>query len=142
MLDLGGFVADVQRGDNPLGDDAGAEVSRRTFGDPPLEDQADLGRTSQIKVLTNDFLEQMPSAEGTVKDLGARKLRLQDGQLRVKASGMVFGREGIGQTRQPLFHQGLDLGGIEFIDNLLLPGRVGAGEHAVIQRLEGDAFFR
>ena len=40
LLDLGGFIADVQRGDNPLGNNAGMESPQRALGNPPVEDQA------------------------------------------------------------------------------------------------------
>ena len=81
LLDLGGFVADVQRRDDPLGDDAGVERARRAFANPPLEDQADLGRSPQIEVFADDRLEQVTPGQGPVEHLGAGELRLQDGQL-------------------------------------------------------------
>ena len=98
LLDLGGFVADMQRGDDPLSNDAGIEHTRRAFGNPPLEDQADLGRATQIDVLANDLLEQVASAQGSVEDLRAGEFRLQDGQLGVEAGGVILRGEGIGQA--------------------------------------------
>jgi hypothetical protein len=77
LLDLGGLVADLQRGDDPLGHDAGVEGSRRAFGDPPLEDQADFRRVTQIEVLPDDLLEEMACGQGPVEDLGPGELRLQ-----------------------------------------------------------------
>ena len=74
------------------------KASRRAFVDPPLKDQADFGRATQIDVLANDLLEQVASAQGSVEDLRAGEFRLQDGQLGVEAGGVILRGEGIGQA--------------------------------------------
>lgn len=58
LLDLGGFVADVQRRDNPLGNDVGVKGPGRAFKDPPIEDRADLLGPSRIEVFADRRLEQ------------------------------------------------------------------------------------
>ena len=121
-----------------MGDDAGVEGPRRAFDDSPVEDQADLGGTAQVDVFADDLLEQVAPGQGPVEHLGARELCLQDGQLGVEARRVVRSGEGIGQAREPLAHQRLDLGCVEFVEDLLQAHRIGTGQYPVVERLKGD----
>jgi hypothetical protein len=67
LLDARGLVVDVQRRGDVVGDDAGAKTPWGAPGDTPIEDQADLLGAAEVEVLADDLLEQMPSAERTVK---------------------------------------------------------------------------
>ncbi len=129
----------MQRRDNPLGDDAGVKRPRRAFGDPPVEDQADLLGPSQIEVLADDLLEQMAPGQWPVEHLGAGELRLQDGELKSVAGGVVLRREGIREPSQPLGHQRSDRLLVQLIEELLRARRIGAAEQPVVQGLEGDS---
>jgi len=60
LLDLRMLIADMQRGDDPLGDDPGAEGSRGAPRDAPLEDQANAVGATEIEVFPDQLLEQMP----------------------------------------------------------------------------------
>ena len=66
---------------------------------------------------------------------------MQDRQLVAVAGGLVLGRERVGQDRQPLAQQRIDVGGPEAVADLLHPrhvGRVVEGGEPVVQRGEPD----
>jgi len=56
LLDARPLVVDVQRRNHSVGDDPGAERSRRASGDPTVEDQLNLLGASDVQVFTNHFL--------------------------------------------------------------------------------------
>src|SRR6516225_4474609 len=101
LLDARAFVVDVQRGDHPLGQDAGAEAAWGALVDPPVEDQLHLVGTAQVEVFANDFLEEDATAERAIQDLSQGKLGLEDGHVVAVASGAILRREGMGQAGQP-----------------------------------------
>ena len=124
-----------------MGNDAGVEGPRRAFGDPPVEDQADLLGSSQVEVLADHRLKEMAPGQGPVEHLGAGELRLQDGELEVVAGRVVRRREGVREPSQPLGHHRRDPLRAQVIEDLLRAGGIGAGEQPVVQGLEGNALF-
>lgn len=138
LLDLRVLIADMQRGDDPLGEDPGAEDARGTLGDAPVEDQADLLGTTQIEVLPDQFLEQMTPGHGSVEDLGAGEFGLKDRQFIAEAGGTIRGGEGLGQAGKPFAHHRVDLLRRQAVQYPLQGRRVRAPEQTVVQCLKGD----
>ena len=138
LLDLRMLIADMQRGDDPLGDDPGAEGPRGALGDAPLEDQAHAVGATEIEVFPDQVLEQMTPGHGSVEDLGAGEFGLKDRQLIAEAGGMIRGGEGLGQAREPLAHHRVDLLRRQTVQYPLQGGRVRAPEQTVVQRLKGN----
>jgi len=107
------LVVDVQARGDPHGDHPGAESAgggaRAGAHEPAVEDQADLVGASNIEVIPDDLLEEDPSRGGLVEHLGQGELGLQDRDL-IPVAGCVVGvGEGVGQDRQPLVQQRLDM---------------------------------
>ncbi len=137
-LDARAFVVDVQRRRDPLGDDPGPRPPGRAGAHTPVEDQLDLIRSPEVEVLANDLLEKRPARRGTVQHLREAELGLPDRQPITIAGAAIPRGKRVGQTRQPLAPQGLDLRPRQAIaQRLQLRGR-GAGEDAVVQGLIGN----
>src|SRR6516225_6589851 len=135
LLDARAFVVDVQRGDHPLGQHAGAEAAWGARVDPPVEDQLHLVGTAQVEVFANDFLEEDSAAQRAIQDLSQGKLGLENGQVVAVASGAILRGKGMGQAGQPAAQELIDLLGSElFTDGLL---GISTGSEAVVQRLIG-----
>src|SRR5438876_2906764 len=139
LLDARAFVVDVQRGGDALGEHPGAEAARRATGDAAAEDELDLVGAADVEILADDLLEEDAAGHRTVEDLREGEFGLQDGDVVAVAGTAIGGGEGMGEAAEPLAHEGVDLGGREPIRDRLRPARVGAGEEAVVERLEGDA---
>ena len=142
LLDLRMLVVDVQAGDHPAGDDAGAEPARGGAGaladDPAGEDQGGLVGAADVEVVADDLLEEDPPGSRGVQDLGEGELGLQDRQLVGVAGGDVGGGERVRQDAQPLAQQGLDIGRAEPVADGLQRGGVLAPGEPVVQGLEAD----
>jgi hypothetical protein len=61
LLAPGVLVVDVQRWHHPFRDDPGPEPPGGLLGDAAVEDQGDLGGTSQVQVLFDHLLEEHPA---------------------------------------------------------------------------------
>jgi hypothetical protein len=61
------LIIDVQRRCHPFGQYAGAEASGRAPGHPAVKDQLHLIGPADVQVLADDFLEEDPAAEGSVR---------------------------------------------------------------------------
>jgi hypothetical protein len=135
------LVVDVQAGDHPAGDDAGAEAARRgeaaLADDPAGEDQGDLVRAADVEVVADDLLEEEPPGDRGVQHLGKGKLGLQDGQLVAIPGRDVIGGERVRQDAQPLAQQRVDVWRPEAVAEGLQRRRVPGGE-PVVQGLEAD----
>ena len=75
-----------------------------------VEDELHLVGTPKIQILTDDIFKQDAAAERSVQDLSQGELGLQNGDVIAIAGGTVFRREWMGQERQPLAQQIIDLG--------------------------------
>lgn len=77
--------------------------------------QLHLFGSAQIDIFPDDFLKEAASADGSIPDLGERKLRLQDRQLVAVTGSAAFGPKGMRQPAQPFAKKGLDLLLVEVI---------------------------
>ena len=111
---------------------------RGASGDAPVEDQLHVVGTPQVNVLPDDLLEQHPSLDGAVEDLGQGELRLKHGDVVADARRPVGSGERVRQARQPFAQQGVDPRRRQAVGQALHHRRVGASQDAVVQRLERD----
>ena len=95
LLDLGLLVVDVQRGHDPLGQDARAEAPRRAARDASIEDQLHLIGPADVEILADDLFEETAPGERPIEDLGQGELGLQDRELIPIAGRAVRGGEGM-----------------------------------------------
>ena len=102
------------------------------------EDQPDLVGAADAQVVQDHLLEEQPPGDGPVEHLGQGELGLQDRDLIAVPSVAVGVGERVGQDRQPLVQQGVDLIGSEPVADLLQPGRVLDRGERVVQRGEPD----
>ena len=114
LLDAGRLVVDVQRRDDAVGEDPGAEPARGrrrlAADDAPVEDQRDPVGAADVEVLADDLLEEHPPGQGPVQHLGEGELGLQDRDVVAVAGPAVRGGERVRQPGQPLAHEPVDLG--------------------------------
>src|SRR5438874_7729067 len=101
LLDPGVLVVDVQRGDDPVGDHAGAEASRCRLGDPTSKEELNLLGAADVEVLADDLFEEDAAVDRTVEHLGERELGLEDREVVAVIGGTVFGRERMRKPSQP-----------------------------------------
>ena len=142
LLDPRVLVVDVQRRDDPVGDDAGSEPRWCAPGDAPVEDQLHAVGTAEVEVRPDHVLEEHPSLDGAVEHLGQRELGLEDGDVVADAGGAVGGRVGVRQARQPLAQQRVDRLRVQPVRQPAHELGVPAAENAVVQRLEADPPLR
>jgi hypothetical protein len=136
LLDLGLLVLNVQRGHNPLGQNARAEAPRRATGDTPVEDQLHLIGSAEIEILPDDLLEETTPRDRPIEHLGQGELGLQDRELIPITGRPVRWGEGMRQATQPFAKDGVDLGGVQRVgDSLDAAGRIARAD-AVVQGLE------
>lgn len=107
--------------------------------DPPVEDQSDLVGAAEVEVVADDLFEEDPPAHGLVEHLGQGELRLQDREVVAVPGGAVGWAERVGQDRQPLAQQGIDLLRTQAVTDRLQRGRVIDRGERVVHRLVGDA---
>ena len=142
LLDLRMLVVDVQAGDHPVGDDAGAEPARgrvlATADDLAAEDQRHLVWAADVEVVADDLLEEDPARHRRVQDLSEGELGLQDGQLVGVAGRDVIGGERVRQDAQPLAQQGSDVRRAEPVADGLQRGGILARGEPVVQRRKAD----
>ena len=122
-LDGGVFVVHVQARGDAICDDPGAETSRGTVtpatDDAALEDQTDLVGAPDVQVVPDHLFEEDPPRHRTVEHLGQGELSLQDRYVVPVPGGAVGVSERVGQDRQPLVQQRVDLLGSESVTDLL-----------------------
>ena len=123
LLDARTLVIDMQRGNYPLGDDAGAKAPRGAPVNASLEDQLGLTGAADIQVLPNHFLEERAPRHRPVQHLGERELRLQDRQIVAIARRAIGSAKGVRQPAQPLSQQRIDLLGRQPLAQRLRPLR-------------------
>ena len=144
LLDARVLVVDVQRRDDPVGDDAGAIPRGGASVDAPVEDQLHVVGATHVEVLAQHLFEEDPSLRRSVEHLGPSELRLQNRDIVADAPLPVAGRERMRQPRQPLAQQGIDPR-CAVSPSANRCSRVGdrrsAGD-AVVERLERDAPLR
>jgi hypothetical protein len=104
LLDLRVLVIDVQGGNDPRGEDPGAEPARRGAGsladDPAAEDQPDVIGPADTEVVADDFLEEDPPGDGLAQGLGQGEFRLQHrGLVPVAGRGVLGGVRGAAGAR-------------------------------------------
>jgi len=143
LLDLGVLVVDVQARGHALGDDPGAEPSRRgalaLADDPAVEDQRYPVRAAEVQVVADQLVEEDPPGRRGVQGLGHGELRLQDRQLiAVSGAGVLCG-ERVRQDRQQPGGQRGDLALVQAVADRLHGGHVIDGGERVVQRDEPDA---
>ena len=136
LLDLGLFVLHVERRDDPVRQDAGAEASRGAARDAPVEDQLHLIGAADVEILPDDLFEETAPRERAIEDLGQGELRLQDRELVPIARGPVRRGERMRESAQPFAEDGLDLGGVERIGDPLHAGGFVTRADPIVQRLE------
>lgn len=117
----------------------GAESSRGAPTDSAIEDQLNLAGSPDVQVLADDLLEEDASGHRPIEHLRQRELGLQDRQRVAVAAGPVAAIERVRQARQPFAQQPVDLLVVQPIADALQCLGVRARQHAVVQRLEGDA---
>ena len=136
------LVVDVQRRDDPVGDDAGAIPRGCASVDAPVEDQLHVVGPAHVEVLAHHLLEEDPPLRGPVEDLGQSELGLENRDIVADALSPVGGREGVGQAGQPLAQQRIDLPRRQPVGQPLQAFGVRAAQDAVVERLVGDAPLR
>src|SRR5512139_891940 len=81
LLDLGLLVLHVERGHDPLRQDAGAEAAWGPAGDAAVEEELHLIGPPEVEILADHLFEEPAARERTVEDLGEGELALQDRQV-------------------------------------------------------------
>ena len=142
LLDARALVVDVQRRDDPAGDDAGSVPRRGAPGDAPVEDQLHVVGAPEVEVRADDVLEEGAPLGGPVEDLGEGELRLQDGEVVADARRAVRGRVRVRQARQPLAQQRVDPLRVQPFGQRPHGAGVPAAQDPVVERLERDAPLR
>jgi len=117
----------------------GAEPPRCAPADPAIEDQRHLAGPTDVQVLSDDLLEEDAPGHRPIQHLRQRELGLQDRHAVAVAGAAITPIERMGQPRQPLAQQPVDLLVVQPIADALQRLGVGTGQHAVVQRLERDA---
>lgn len=117
----------------------GAEPPRCAPADPAIEDQRHLAGPTDVQVLSDDLLEEDAPGHRPIQHLRQRELGLQDRHAVAVAGAAITPIERMGQPRQPLAQQPVDLLVVQSIADALQRLGVGAGQHPVVQRLELDA---
>ena len=82
LLDPRVLVVHMQRRDDPVGNDAGAIPRGGASADAPVEDQLHVVGSSHVEVLAHHLLEEDPSGQRSVEDLGAARIRLAGSRCR------------------------------------------------------------
>src|ERR1700722_1771200 len=94
---------------DPLAQHPCAETARCGANDLAWEDELNSIGSTQVKVIANDFLEELTAGLRTIDDLGEAEFHLPDGESIVVASSMVLRTERHRQSVQPFLEEGLDL---------------------------------
>jgi hypothetical protein len=133
LLDLGMLVVNVDRWRYSLRDDPGAKAPGSAFDDSAAKDERHLVGTTEIEVVADDFLEEDPSGERAIQDLGEGERCLEDREvIAVATSPAIRPGEGMGKDSKPLSGEAVDLGGVEAItDGLEAPGLFAGSEPIV-----------
>lgn len=93
------------------------------------------------QVVLDDLVEELPPGQRTIEDLGQGELRLEEGEPILETSGPIGRCQLLRQDCQPFADQGIELPVVEPGGDRLGAGGICAGQQAIVQRLEGDAFL-
>src|SRR3984893_16607776 len=142
LLDARVLVVDIQGRSDVLGEDTGAKPPRGAAIDLAVEDQLDLLRPAEIEVLADHLLEEQSAVHRPVEHLRQGELGLQDRDVVAVAGLAIRPSERMRQQAQPLAQKAVDLLRREAVTDFLQLRGSGTAEHAIVERLEGDAFLR
>ena len=110
---------DVQGGGHTIANDTGAKASRGPSGDTTVENQLREAGATEVDVLSNDLLEQDPSHERPIQDLGKRKLRLHDRQFVAIACLSIVRCKWMREKGEPLAKELVDFFGSQLLSQAL-----------------------
>ena len=113
LFDVTPLVLDVNARRDAVGDDPRLEAARRGPGDPPREEQLHPAGASEVEIVANDFLKELPAAPRSVEHLGAADLHLQDGEPIGEARGVIARRQGQREPGQPAREERFNVVGAE-----------------------------
>src|SRR5262245_49209763 len=105
------------------------------------EDQLQVVRPTQVKVLAQHLLKEDPTVHGPVHDLHEGKLDLAHRSVVAIAGGLLPRREGTRKTVLPLAQESLDAMGRQSVGQGLHPPRVVAAQDPVGQFLIADTLL-
>jgi hypothetical protein len=125
LLDPAGLELDVQRRDDAIGEDPGAEAARcgplAAPDDPPVEDGGHAVGSTEVDVVADDLFEEDPHSNGTVEDLGERELGLKDRDVVAIPRSAFRDGERMRKAGRPLAHEAVDLLVVEAVADPLQP---------------------
>ena len=129
----------MKTGDDIACDNARAKATWRIALHPAVEDQLQLVGSAYVEVFADDLLEEDAACHGLIEHLGQGELGLKNRNIVAITGLTVFGRKRMGQTAEPFAQEAVDLLGRQPVADRLGLLRVGAGQDAVVERLEVDA---
>jgi hypothetical protein len=92
-------------------DDTRSEGARRVASNFAAEEELDAIRPPEIEVVAQDFLEEVPTLQGSVEDVGHAELELPDRQLVAIAGGPVLAGERMREASKPAPEEAIDVVG-------------------------------
>ena len=142
LLHVRRFVLDVEARLHAFGDDARTIATggrRRGAGEPEREEQAHAIGPSQIQVLADHRFKEVSPLHRPIEDLRETDFELAERKTMVVTRGALSGGHRPWQSLRPAVKEGLDVSGAEGIAGGLQPGRVGAGEKAIVEARTANA---
>jgi len=111
LLDLRGFVVDLEPGRVVAVEDPGVEATGGGGDDPAGEDDGDALGPAEGELVAERLLEPQPARLRAVEDARVGELELAEGQLVAVAALAVLGGEGRGQDPLPAAEEGPHVAG-------------------------------
>ena len=131
----------METGLDAVGDHACAVAPRRwrrRFGQAERKQQAHAIRSSQVQILANHRLEEMPALHRPGKHLREADLHLLQREPMGVAGGPINRGDRGREPRRPPIEEGLHVGRSELVTDRLELRRIGAREKPIVETVEGD----
>src|SRR6266568_721317 len=144
LLDVGVLECDVEAGVHAVGDHTGAIAEvwfRCATAESDGKQQADTAGPSEVDVFADDFLEEVSTLGGSIKDLGQADFNLPEREPMLVTGPPIFGTERPRQALRPAVEEALNVLRAELGADLFQPLRLPAGQETVVQRLEPEVLL-
>ena len=140
LLDISGFVFDVQARRHSLSDDTRPKDPRGALDDFSIKEKLDPIRSPKVNVFADDSFKEFSAANRAVEDLGAGKLHLPHRKLMAISGLDVFDGERQWQTEEPFSKEAFDVLRPQLLTDILQPERIGTAEKTVVETFIRNAF--